>query len=110
LLSALDSGVQGMPFRGPPPHVPLPQTPGVPPTQVEQVRTGSMAPVRYICELSGRVRLLRAPVLHVTEPVPTPVRFAMTLMTQVPVAVVTGFGIARGAPKRQPGLVQWRVP
>ena len=40
------SGVQARPLRGPPPQVPLPQTPKVPPVQVEQTRVGSLVPVR----------------------------------------------------------------
>jgi hypothetical protein len=59
-LSALVSGVQGKPSRAPevPMHVPLAHTPGVPPAHIEQVLTGSMAPVRYIFDWSGRFRLL----------------------------------------------------
>jgi len=108
-LSAFVSGVQLRPLRGPVEQVPLPHTPGVPPAQVEQTLTGSIAPVRKISDWRGRPKLV-APVLHVALPVPAPAWFAMTLITQVPVAVLAGFGMASGAPKMQPGLVQWRWP
>src|SRR5438552_11498553 len=55
-----------------------------------------------------------SPVLQVILPLPgrapLMVRLSMKLMTQVPVAVLAGFGTASGAPNRQPGLVQWRSP
>src|SRR5438876_474646 len=55
-----------------------------------------------------------SPVAQVIPPLPgrapLMVRLSMKLTTQVPVAVLAGFGTASGAPNRQRGLVPWRSP
>ena len=63
---------------------------------------------------------MTAPVVHTALPLPGvvpaggtgpgAVRLAIRLTTQVPVAVLAGFGMASGPPNRQPGLVQCRCP
>jgi hypothetical protein len=70
------------------------------------VLPGSVAvsPVRKMTEESGAERLV-APVSQLT--VPDNGGSDSVLVTQTLVGVLPGFGTASGAPKKQPGLLQF---
>src|SRR6185369_82721 len=62
-----------------------------------------LSPVRKISEESGRLMLV-APLAQFTVPLGA---VATSLTTQTLTGVVIGLGTVSGAPKRQPGLVQF---
>jgi hypothetical protein len=65
--------------------------------------SGSLSPVRKISDESGRLTLV-VPVAQSTVPLGA---VATSFRTQTLVGVLIGFGTVSGAPKRQPGFVQF---
>jgi hypothetical protein len=87
--------------------MPLLVAPGEPPVQSGHgwmpAVSGRLSPTRKISELSGS-EICAVPALQSSAP---EAAVETVLMTHVLVGVLLGFGIGSGAPKKQPGSVQF---